>query len=121
MGPFSIEKSRCGEGCEWKEDGTTFHDLMEFLKKRFKVELDAVYSGSYRLYDSFDTKVGFEVEIDWQDRENQNIIDVYKNVVKRELKPHEKYIEILAFCSPEGADDDLMADDIDLPSVFVEI
>ena len=94
---------------------------MEFLKKRFKVELDAVYSGSYRLYDSYDTKVGSEAEDNQKDRENQNIIDVYKNVMKREFKPYEKYIEILAFCSPEGADDDLMTDDIDLPSVFVEI
>lgn len=46
---------------------------------------------------------------------------MYREVTKKETEPWMRYIEVLAFCSPEGAEDDFMADDVDLPSIFVEI
>ena len=93
------------------------------MSREFEVSLDAVYCGSFRLYDAYDTKVGEEKEggHDAQDRENREIVEVYREVTKKETEPWMRYIEVLAFCSPEGAEDDLMADDVDLPSIFVEI
>lgn len=46
---------------------------------------------------------------------------MYQEVTKKEIQPWMRYIEVMAFCTPEGAEDDMMADDVDMPSIFVEI
>ena len=48
-------------------------------------------------------------------------MEVYREVTKKEIQPWMRYIEVMAFCTPEGAEDDMMADDVDMPSIFVEI
>lgn len=48
-------------------------------------------------------------------------MEVYCEVMKQKVQPWMRFIEVVAFCTAEGAEDDLMADDVDLPSIFVEV
>ena len=49
-------------------------------------------------------------------------MEVWKEVMEKEVKPGQKYVEIVAFCDNGEEDDDMMMDnDVDLPSIFVEV
>ena len=55
-------------------------------------------------------------------RENKSIVEVWKEVMQKEVKPGQKYVEIVAFCDNGQESDDMMMDnDVDLPSIFVEV
>ena len=49
-------------------------------------------------------------------------MEVWKEVMQKEVKPGQKYVEIVAFCDNGQESDDMMMDNVvDLPSIFVEV
>ena len=42
-------------------------------------------------------------------------------MMQKEVKPGQKYVEIVAFCDNGQESDDMMDNDVDLPSIFVEV
>mgnify|MGYP000046646337 FL=1 len=49
-------------------------------------------------------------------------MEVWKEVMNGQIKPGQKYVEIIAFCdNGEESDDMMMDNDVDLPSIFVEV
>ncbi|KAM7456148.1 hypothetical protein BLSTO_03093 [Blastocystis sp. subtype 1] len=111
-----LHKVSVGVRREAKEEGTTFADLAAFLEKKYHVNLNSVYCVTTRLYDVFDPNPKFKA------RENKSIVEVWKEVMQKEVKPGQKYVEIVAFCDNGQESDDMMMDnDVDLPSIFVEV
>ena len=45
-------------------------------------------------------------------------MEVWKEVMQKEVKPGQKYVEIVAFCDNGQESDDMM---MDKPSIFVEV
>lgn len=49
-------------------------------------------------------------------------MEVWEEVMNGQIKPGQKYVEIIAFCdNGEESDDMMMDNDVDLPSIFVEV